>query len=216
MDSIPQILNKLWEDNFFMKWRDQSSVTEHLSKKGINPRSATLGMALKRAAFLTRRETQGKFEYIQKKPAVAKKISIVEDELFETSLLKKFGSSFEHEIDDLRLNFNKSGNCTAFILRKILEKLIYKVFAKNKIESKLDDPGAPGNLVGLEKMINIATSEKIDGFPVLTNKTAKEIRGIKFLADTSAHNPLTEVDMKTIIPQMPFIITAYKELLARV
>ncbi len=43
-------------------------------------------------------------------------------------------------------------------------------------------------------------------------KTAKEIQGIKFLGDTSAHNPLTEVDMKTIIPQMPYIITAYKEL----
>jgi len=43
-------------------------------------------------------------------------------------------------------------------------------------------------------------------------KTAKEINGIKFLGDASAHNPLINVEMKTIIPQMPFIITAYEEL----
>ena len=61
-------------------------------------------------------------------------------------------------------------------------------------------------------MINIAAKEKIGGTPFLTSSTAKEIGGVKFLGDTSAHNPLVNVDMKTIIPQMPYIITAYKEL----
>jgi len=46
----------------------------------------------------------------------------------------------------------------------------------------------------------------------LSPKTAEKIEGIKFLGDTSAHNPLVNVDMETILPQMPFIITAYKEL----
>ena len=40
-------------------------------------------------------------------------------------------------------------------------------------------------------------------------KPAREIRGIKFLGDASAHNPLIDIDMKTIVPQMPYIITAY-------
>jgi len=44
------------------------------------------------------------------------------------------------------------------------------------------------------------------------SKTANEIKGLKFLGDTAAHNPLVGVDMASIIPQMPFIITAYKEL----
>jgi hypothetical protein len=43
-------------------------------------------------------------------------------------------------------------------------------------------------------------------------KTKREIEGIKFLGDTSAHNSLTNVEMRTIVPQMPFIITAYDEL----
>lgn len=61
-------------------------------------------------------------------------------------------------------------------------------------------------------MINIVTQEKINGIPILTSKTGKEVKGLKFLGDASAHNPLTNVDMISIVPQMPFIITAYKEL----
>ena len=66
--------------------------------------------------------------------------------------------------------------------------------------------------MGLETMINIASSEKVRGIPFLTPKTAKEIKGVKFLGDSAAHNPLINVDMKTITPQLPFIITAYEEL----
>ena len=61
-------------------------------------------------------------------------------------------------------------------------------------------------------MVDIAAREKVGGLPILTGKTASEIRGVKFLGDTAAHNPLVDVDMKTIIPQMPFLITAFGEL----
>ncbi len=141
-----------------------------------------------------------------------KKILEIEDELFSDKLIKKMKNDFSVEIDDLLHNFGRSGNCTAFLLRKVLEKLIYIVFSKNNLELKLEDKTKPGGLVGLETMINLASQEKIHGTPFLMPKTAKEIKGIKFLGDVSAHNPLTDVDMKTIIPQMPYIITAYEEL----
>jgi len=108
------------------------------------------------------------------------------------------------------LNFNNSGNCTAFLLRKILEKLLYITFAKANLSKKLED--ASGKLLGLEAMINIASAEKVASVPFLIPKTGEKIKGVKFLGDVSAHNPLTNVDMETIIPQMPYIITAYKEL----
>ena len=127
-------------------------------------------------------------------------------------LMKEY---FKTELNDLRLNFGTSGICTAFLLRKILEKLTYIVFARNGIESKIEDKNSPGSLVGLEKMLSIAEKEKIQGIPILTPKTAKKIQGIKFLGDASAHNPLVNVDMETIVPQMPYIITAYKELAER-
>ncbi|MEK7637216.1 MAG: hypothetical protein AAB402_02355 [Patescibacteria group bacterium] len=135
-----------------------------------------------------------------------------ESELFSESLVKKLKRNFNVELEDLQLNFGKSGNCTAFLLRKVLEKLIYISFNRNRLGSKLEDRTKPGGLVGLETMINSASSEKIHGAPFLTSKTAREIKGIKFLGDVSAHNPLVDVDIKTIIPQMPYIITAYKEL----
>jgi hypothetical protein len=95
-------------------------------------------------------------------------------------------------------------------LRKILEKLIFLTFAKSEMSDKLKDRN--GDFVGLKTMLNLASSTKINGKPFLMPKTAKEIEGIKFLGDTSAHNPLTNVNIKTILPQMPFIITAYEEL----
>lgn len=141
-----------------------------------------------------------------------KKIIAIEEKLFSDKLVKKLKKDFSIEIDDLHHNFGPSGNCTAFLLRKVLEKLIYITFSKHGIQTKLEDKTKPGGLVGLETMINLASSEKIRGISFLMPKTAKEIKGIKFLGDVSAHNPLTNVDMRTIIPQMPYIITAYEEL----
>jgi len=140
------------------------------------------------------------------------RIQGIEEDLFSERLMKKLKKDFSIEFKDLRDNFGKSGTCTAFLLRKILEKLIYLTFAKNGIETKLEDKTKVGGLVGLETMINIASSEKVRGIPFLTPKTAKEIKGMKFLGDAAAHNPLINIDTKTIVPQMPYIITAFEEL----
>ena len=130
-------------------------------------------------------------------------------------LLKKIQKDCKNELQDLRLNFGNSGTCSAFLLRKVLEKLIYIVFARNGKEEEIEDKKSPGGLVGLAKMLDIATNRKINGVPILTAKTAQKIQGIKFLGDTAAHNSLINVDMETIVPQMPFIITAYQELAER-
>ena len=212
VETAPEALRILWQEGVFKSWNNQNKIAAHLARRGINFLPHTLVMALRRATHLISRKQNGVLEYIQTKPAISKEVDKIENELFDEKLLKKLGKSFEIEIVDLQHNFGKSGNCTAFTLRKILEKLIYITFAKSGLVSKLEDASTPGRLVGLEAMINTATREKVKGIPFLTSHTAQEVRGIKFLGDASAHNPLTEVDMKTIIPQMPYIITAYKEL----
>jgi hypothetical protein len=133
----------------------------------------------------------------------------ISEQLFSDNLFDKLNSRFSIEISDLHLVFGKSGTCTAFLLRKILEKLIFLAFANNGMESKLE---SNGELMGLKTMIDVATKTKVNGVPFLLPKTGREVSGIKFLGDSSAHNPLVNVDMKTIIPQMPYIITAYEEL----
>lgn len=212
-DKAPDALRILWQEGFFKTAKTQYDVANNLAKRGSNFRPHTLTMALSRAKHLISNRKDGILKYIQTKPAVSKEADKVQTELFEEGLIMKFGHAFEIEIADLHHNFGKSGNCTAFTLRKILEKLIYITFAKNNMELKLQDPSGNGRLIGLEAMINTAAREKINGIPFLTPHTAQDIKGIKFLGDVSAHNPLVDVDMKTIIPQLPYIITAYKELL---
>lgn len=132
------------------------------------------------------------------------------EQIFSENLVKKLGKDFETEIKDVSLIYGRSGTCTAFLLRKVLEKIVFLAFAKNGISDQLKDKN--GDFVGLKRMLDLCTTNKIGGKPYLMPKTAKEIVGIKFLGDTSAHNPLINVDMKTIVPQMPFIIIAYEEI----
>jgi hypothetical protein len=143
------------------------------------------------------------------------KIMDIEENLFSRDLAKRLAKDFRRELEELQDNFGKNGNCSAFLLRKILEKLIIVTVSKNGGEHLLRDGGRPGGWKGLKDMIDIAAREKISGIPILIPKTANEIKGLKFLGDTAAHNPLVSVDMATIIPQMPFIITAYEELAGR-
>jgi len=136
-------------------------------------------------------------------------------DLFSPALMGRLSRDFKDELDELSDNYNKNGNSTAFLLRKILEKLIIIVFSKNSKEHLLEDAKRPGGWIGLEKMIDIASKEKLGGIPFLIPSTARKISGIKFLGDTAAHNPLASVDMSAITPQMPYIITAYEELSKR-
>ncbi len=205
--TVPNIIKQLWERGFYSEGRSLQDIKSQLSDLGANPSDQNLQMALSRANYLNRRGSKGHYRYIQK--YACREIAFGPDVL-SAELIKALGKDLEVEINDLRLNYGTSGTCTAFLLRKILEKLIFLTFAKNGFEDKLKN--AEGELVGLKTMLNMATVCKVNGKPFLMSKTAKEIEGIKFLGDTSAHNPLVNVHMKTIVPVMPFIITAYSEL----
>jgi len=139
----------------------------------------------------------------------------MEQDLFSVTLQKRMEKDFRAELNELQSNFGKNGNCTAFLLRKILEKLIIIAMSKHGRAGVLEDKACPGGWVGLKDMIETAAREKLDGVPFVIPKTASEIKGIKFLGDTAAHNPLIGVDIRTILPQMPFIITAFEELAKR-
>jgi len=144
-----------------------------------------------------------------------RKVLEIEEQLFSEGLTRRLKKNFARELEELHDNFGKNGNCAAFLLRKILEKLIIIVLGKNGKVNLLEDKTRPGGWVGLKEMIEIAAREKLHGVPFLIPKTANEIKGIKFLGDTAAHNPLVGVEMNTILPQMPFIVTAYEELAKR-
>src|SRR3989338_4283752 len=206
----------LWQEGFFKTGRTLKEASDRITEKwGHNFLSPEISKALAKANFLICIGRRGFFQYKQRVSPKSKKIENIEEQLFSDDLIKKFGSAFNTEIVDLHLNFGRSGNCTAFLLRKILEKAIYLSFSKNGIEAKLAGKNGTSRLIGLGAMLDAAAREKIGGIPFLLPKTAEKIKATKFLGDVSAHSPLTNVDMETILPQMPFVITAYKELAER-
>jgi len=205
--TAPEALKFLWRKKFFKEERSFWEIKKEVGKLECNPSDPNLHMALKYAKYLTRRGSKGTYSYIQKYGSTE---IVLNEDILPEKLIKALGKEFETEIKDLKLNFGTSGTCSAFLLRKILEKLIFLTFAKNGISDKIKDK--KNDFVGLKTMLNMAVMCKIHGKPFLMPRTAKAIEGIKFLGDTSAHNPLVNVHMKTIIPVMPFIITAYDEL----
>lgn len=209
-NSASEAIEILWHEGVFKLWKKFNEVSLILGKRGNNFSKPELGIALKGAKFLIRRGRRGSYEYIQRMPSINIEVEKIEDEIFSKELIERLTDRFSKEIADLKLNYGKSGTCSAFLFRKLLEKLIFLTFAKNGLSNQLKDVN--GKFIGLESMINLASSEKVGGFHFLMPKTASNIKGIKFLGDTSVHNPMINVDMKTIIPQMPFIITAFEEL----
>lgn len=207
VETPTQGVKVLWAKKFFKEEKTAAEIKKGLEELDCNPTDQSLYMALSRAKFLRRTGPKGKYRY---KHRYASKDILLNDEVLPENLIQSMGDDFKTEVADLKLNYGRSGTCTAFLLRKILEKIIFLSFAKNALSDQLKDGN--GGFVGLKTMLNLATTNKVRGKPFLMPKTAKAIVGIKFLGDTSAHNPITNVDMKTITPQMPFIVTAYEEL----
>jgi hypothetical protein len=205
-DATPYTLKEIWEAGFFSSERSFDAIQQELNRFGCNPPDNTLRKALSRVSFLTKRGLHTNACYIQRFSST--KI-VLNNEILPDELANKLDPEFSTELQDLKLNYGKSGTCTAFLLRKILEKLIFLTFTKNGLEEKLKNGR---DFVGLKSMLNLTVAHKVHGKPFLMPKTLKEIEGIKFLGDTSAHNPLVNVSMKTIVPVMPYIITAYSEL----
>ena len=127
-------------------------------------------------------------------------------------LMNVYKKEFKKEFQDLQYVFGNSGTCTAFLLRKILEKAVFLALVRNKVDEKdLREPSS-GKYFGLDALLNVAAITKVRGVPILLPRTIKMIQGLKFLCDAAAHNYLINVDMEDIIPQLPFITTALREL----
>lgn len=136
----------------------------------------------------------------------------VEHSLFAAGLESKLQRNFSKELHELRGTFGRYGNSSAFLLRKILEKLLIICFRKVGKGLLIEDASKPGRLIGLESMIELAMRERVNAAPMLSGKTGSQIKGAKFLGDTAAHNPMVDVDTEDILPQMPYVVMAYKEL----
>lgn len=209
-----ELLQMLQGEGYFRSPRGLGEISKALKTKGYPTKNDILAKELiiaVRSGLLERGTYSNQWKY-KDKPESKRGSGRTGQKVLDHELIRRLGDNFKIEMSDLSIVYGASGTCTAFLLRKILEKLIYLTFAKQGMEKKIEDPQSHGYLLGLEAMVTVAAKEKVGGTPFLLPRTAKEIRGLKFLGDAAAHNPLINIDMRTIEPQMPFIITAYKEL----
>jgi hypothetical protein len=66
-----EALTVLWKEGFVRNWQSKPKIVAHLAETEHHFEGPELGMALKRARYLSRRGERGSYEYIQKYPYVA-------------------------------------------------------------------------------------------------------------------------------------------------
>jgi hypothetical protein len=132
---------------------------------------------------------------------------------FPKGLMKRLGSKFEPELEEMKVVWGKCGDCMAFLVRKTVEKAIYLAFAKQGMIDNLKDPSDTPKFAGLEKMIDIASRLKTtSGVPFLVPRTADRLKKAKFLGDTAAHDFLANVYVEQVEQDINVIVTALDEL----
>ncbi len=137
--------------------------------------------------------------------------SAIETYPFSVEFEKTLGKNFETEFTDLRFVYGRSGTCTSFMFRKLLEKAIFIALVKNGVkENKLRD--SSGRYLGLDSLMVLSTKVKHKSMPILSPKVYDKIQAVKFLGDSAAHNYLVNVTMEDIRPQLPYITMAMKEI----
>jgi len=97
------------------------------------------------------------------------------------------------------------------MIRKILEKGIFHSLVRNGVPVG-DLKDSSGRFLGLDHLLKFALNKNVKGLPILSSKTHNNILGLKYLGDESAHNYLATVDMRDLIPQLPFIAIGFKEI----
>jgi len=123
------------------------------------------------------------------------------------------GDPFKREMEELVLVSNSCPNSTAFLMRKILEKLLFITISKSNNKEKIIKLKAEKNkLPNLSELITLSKSAEIDNKHILAPKNISKLEGSKFLGDTSAHDYLTSVSFEDIRNEISFWRISIKQL----
>ena len=136
-------------------------------------------------------------------------------EPFFQELYEGLGNRFKGEIDGLSLVYGKNSLCTAFLLRKILEKQLILTFLRAGLDEKIQSGSKKGNYLSLNNMLDLATKQKDGkGYPMLLMNTRQKLGSVRFLGNTAAHNILVdEISFELIGESLSYIDIALRELI---
>jgi len=199
-----EIIDSFWESGYFEQYRKLKDIVLK-TWKDYKIDAGNITMTLKSKSYL-KKFPQG---WKQIRPS-KKKIIIQTDELEEISFI--LGSSFEKELFELKIAFIHQPDCTAFLLRKILEKLLFIILSKSNKKQRIAESKKKDKLPNLTELLNLAKSAEIENVHILSPKNIVKLHGSKFLGDVSAHDYLTNVSFEDIKQEISIWRISIKEL----
>ena len=199
-----EIIESFWESDYFEQYQKPKDIALKIWKD-YKIDAGNIIMTLKSKRYLKKFPKGWK----QIRPS-KRKIIIQTDEMEEISSILR--PSLEREIFELKIAFIHQPDCTAFLLRKILEKLLFIILSKSNKKQKIVESKKKDKLPNLTELLNLAKSAEIENVHILSPKNIVKLNGSKFLGDVSAHDYLTNVSFEDIKQEISVWRISIKEL----
>lgn len=200
-----EIIDSLWQEGYFETYRRPVDVSRKIwADHKIY--AGKISVTLMGKKYLGNNPQGWRQLYPPKKETITKT-----EEINEIS--KLLGQKFKKEIEELKIALKYQPNCTAFLMRKILEKLLFIIICKSNKKPEIDSiRSRQDRLPNLTELLNISKTAEINNQHILTPKNIKKLGGSKFLGDTSAHDYLTSVSFEDIQNEISIWRISIKEL----
>ncbi len=208
MEKPSDIVEYLWKVGWFREFRKPKEIEDKIEEDfGIYVGNIIPTLKLKRFKKKIKKFPRGWKQIRPPKEKGIKKNSNLEE------IKAILGDAFKKEMGELEIVSSSCPNCTAFLMRKILEKLLYITISKsnnkNKIKRVIE---SKGKLPNLTELLKLAKSSEIDDKHILVPKNIDKLEGSKFLGDTAAHDYLTNVSFEDINNEISFWRISIKQL----
>ena len=209
MKNQSEAVDYLWQIEWFSEFRKPKEIEDKIDKDfGIYVSNVIPTLKLKKFHKKLRNFPKKGWRQIKapKNKGIKKESNLKE-------IKECLGSAFEKEIKELEIVSNICPNCTAFLMRKILEKLLFITISKSNNKKAIDRiKTSQSRLPNLSELLNIARSSEIDDKHILAPKNIDKLGGSKFLGDTSAHDYLTSVSFEDISNEISIWRISIKQL----
>lgn len=210
MDSRSDVVDYLWRIGYFKEFRQRKDIVNKIYNDfGLYCTNINSILKQKRFKKKIKKFVGGWREIMASSPKGIKK----EEEAKFKEIKEALGDAFKKELEELEIVFNECPNSTAFLMRKILEKLLFIVVSKSNNKKRIEYLKQEENrLPSLTELLSIAKNAEINKLHIITPKNIDKLGGSKFLGDTAAHNYLISVGFEDIKQEIAIWRISIKEL----
>lgn len=209
MENQSEAVDYLWQIEWFSDYRKPKEIEDKIYEDfGIYVVNITPTLKLKRFNRRIKNFPKKGWKQIR-----APKEKGVKKESNFKEIKEGLGSAFEKEMDELEIVSSSCSNSTAFLMRKILEKLLFIIISKSNKKLEIDSiKNTEDRLPNLTELLNISKTAEINNQHILSPTNIRKLGGSKFLGDISAHDYLTSVSFEDIQNEISIWRISIKEL----